>query len=264
VISITPADGDKTVSPDSFKGITVATSSQLDPVSITTANIKLGIGTSTNIVGTISATPDGKGFQFVPTAKLSYAQLYDNFTVKGVKDILGKVLPDFKSGFTTTVVQCFAPNVWDGTNCNPPTNAGWPPANITPIGVGVAGANKLPAGCTSFTQQCFKDAIASGLVKVVASGGTDSTGDTVVWEYFQNNNGNWEVRPVYAKNGTFASIGDIGGGYLSEIDKIWGSAKGVIYHAVVGNVCYEVAYNKDQNSWVINGGGVGTPITCPL
>ena len=89
LVSVTPADGASTVSPDSFAGVTVVTDSTLNAASLTTTNVTLKIGSTTNIAGTVAAT-NGKGFKWTPTAKLSYAQKYD-FSAT-VKDALGKTL----------------------------------------------------------------------------------------------------------------------------------------------------------------------------
>ena len=99
LLSIIPSDGASTVSPDAFTGVLVETDSTLDPASLTSMNIKLMVGSNTTIAGTVSATIDGKGFMFVPTAKLQYGQIYDNFTAT-VLDSFGKVF-SVKSSFAT-------------------------------------------------------------------------------------------------------------------------------------------------------------------
>ncbi len=266
LLSITPANGDRTVSPDTFTGLTVATDSLLDPTSLTTANIKLMIGSNTNIAGTVSATADGKGFRFVPTAKLFYGQIYDNFTAT-VMDKLGRLLV-VKSAFTTAPVQCFAPNVWDGTNCVAP--ATWPPATITPVGVKVFGANQLPAGCTSASQQCWKDAVANGTVKFISTPAlmTSFNNRPVVFAYFRNTtvafgvNGLWNYLAFYADDGSLVGS-DIYGGTSSEIDWVYGNTSGILVHEKSTGLCIQTAWDAIHQIWNVNGTGTGTPVPCP-
>ncbi|MDD3531704.1 MAG: hypothetical protein PHV99_03900 [Candidatus Pacebacteria bacterium] len=114
---------------------------------------------------------------------------------------------------------------------------------------------QLPAGCTQSTQQCFKDAMPK--MSVVDSGGTNSTGDHIVWLLFRNTtvasgvNGLWNVLPFYEKNGLRA-YSDIPGGYTDEIDAVWGSANGVIKRQKNFQTCFELTAT-----------GGATSVACP-
>lgn len=122
MLSITPAHGDTTVSPDTFSGITLATDSNLDPASLTIANVTLKIGSLTTIAGSVAAS-GAKGVQFVPTAKLQYGQAYD--FAASVKDTLGRTL-NVSSSFTTAALTCTLPQVLSGGVCVTPVTVNCP------------------------------------------------------------------------------------------------------------------------------------------
>ena len=266
VISINPADGDKTVSPDSFKGVTVATSSKLDPASITTANIKLGIGTSTNIAGDVALTADGKGFTWTlkPGTKLSYAQVYDKFTWKGVKDTLGKLLPDGTSAFTTTVDnQCLAPNVRDNVtgNCNPPATT----FVIHPIGEKITTISALSSASTAVGDVAWKQAVNDGTIKKVDTGAimTGFSTRPLVWNLFTRNLSNSTT--IYCMTPTYKDDDSAIGSYTlpesacqtSSFDWAIGTSAGLILHEPALNRCGELRWNAVTLTFE------GTVVTCP-
>jgi hypothetical protein len=121
-VSITPAHGDSTVSPDTFTGITLATDSTLDPASLTPANVTLKIGSLTTIAGSVAAS-GAKGVQFVPAAKLQYGQAYD--FAASVKDTLGRML-SISSSFTTAALTCTLPQVLFNGACVTPVTVNCP------------------------------------------------------------------------------------------------------------------------------------------
>lgn len=122
LVSVTPANGVTTVSPDTFTGVTAITDSLLDPTTLT-ATFKAG---NNALMGNSSLLADKKGIKFdlvLPT-KLSYSQPY-TFSAT-VKDTLGRTLT-VTSTFTTTHTACTAPAVWDGSACTVP-----PPVCVAP------------------------------------------------------------------------------------------------------------------------------------
>lgn len=126
LVSITPADKATGISPDTIgtSGIVVATSSTLATPAISDITLKAG---TTSVPVTVTMTAGNKGFKFVPSTKLLFAQLY-NGTIK-ITDTLGKILT-VPFSFTTASVSCTAPLEPDsaGTSCVPPvcpTGTAW-------------------------------------------------------------------------------------------------------------------------------------------
>lgn len=119
LVSITPADKATGVSPDTTatNGIVIATSSTLATPALSDITLKAG---TIAVPVTVTMTSGNKGFKFIPSTKLSYAQAYTY--IIGVTDALGKKL-SIGGGFTTSSVSCVAPLVPDsaGTSCVPPT-----------------------------------------------------------------------------------------------------------------------------------------------
>ena len=161
-------------------------------------------------------------------------------------------------GFITPAVAMRYAN-WNGTQIT-----------IYPMGTKVYGANQLPAGCNSWQDQCWRDAVANGTVKFIATPArmTGYSDRPVVFAYFRNTStafgmtGLWNVLPLYADDGS--SIGaDIFGGMASEIDMVVGTPKGFINHEKSVGKCYEVAWNESDRAWDMNGTGGGGPVPCP-
>ena len=84
-----------------FKELIWETSSVLDQSTLTTATVKLFAGTATPVAGTVAPVGD-KGFKFVIASDvyINYWKPY-TYTVDGVKDKLGKLLPTISSTLTT-------------------------------------------------------------------------------------------------------------------------------------------------------------------
>lgn len=276
LVSVSPADKAADVSPDTFTGIVVATTSILDGASINTTNITMLAGL-TQVAGTVSATGT-KGFTFIPTSKLMYGQSY-SFSMKGVKDVLGHLLPDTLTSFTMGSLICTTPQVpnTDGTTCITPVKTCPVPQVLNsemnvcvyPMGIKVFGANQLPVGCISSTQQCWKDAATNGVVKWIQTSAlmTGYSTRPSIHAYFRNTStlfgvtGLWNFLPFYADTGEkFAA--DIPGGISSEIDWVYGTSNGIIVHEKVTGLCYENHWNPKDVLWetVSVGGG---PVTCP-
>lgn len=271
VLSVLPAGGDIAVSPDTFTGVIVVTDSKLDPSSLTTVNVTLKAGGTSPVTGTVYATEDtslpvvttapSKVFRFAPSTKLNYGQSY-TFTAT-VRDTLGKELA-MSSMFTTAVISCTPPQVPDSTGsaCVTPW---WPPTNITPMNVKVSGANQLPAGCNAWADQCWKDAVTNGTVKLVATSATmaGSNSRSVVFAYFRNTTelfgvtGLGNVLPVYADDGSLVGQ-DISGGVAQEIDWVYGNANGAIAHIKVAGTCVQYSWDAVAKIWS------SAPATCPV
>jgi len=263
LVSISPVNGDTTVSPDTFTSITVVTDSQLDPTSITTGNITLKIGSLTNITGTV-AVVGTNGFKFTPAAKLSYIQAY-NFAAN-VKDTLGKTLA-ISTTFTTTVLTCTPPArvSYANTCVSPPSPSGYTwndiiKAWVADIGVLVTGANTLPAACVTVGDACWLASVADGTIKFVNSGVVMTGANTrpIVFAYYLTASGNWVTMPMYADvlaTSPAANQNVNNGGGSSIITDIKGSANGV-KKTVPAFGCFEEVY----------GGGVfvNNTTTCPI
>jgi hypothetical protein len=135
--------------------------------------------------------------------------------------------------------------------------------------VKVGNVGQLPVGCTSWKQQCWKDAVANGTVKFIATSAkmTGVNDRPIMFAYFRNTTtafgvtGQWNYLPFYADDGT--TFTEIGGGVSSEADWVYGTEKGIISHEKQTDLCYEMAWDAVGKGWAVNGTGVGTPVRCP-
>lgn len=133
-------------------------------------------------------------------------------------------------------------------------------ACVLPVGgVKTSSFHQLPVGCTLWTQQCAKDARPN--MVVVATGAKTGSGDDIVLYLFRNASvagsvtGLWNVFPVNAKTGTPVVSPDITGGYSLELDGVWGSARGYIFHqkGVAATTCFDMDALRDA----------GAAVACP-
>src|SRR3989344_2806649 len=257
--SVTPASGATdvatNVSPVFNLSVTDAASSDASQLSLL-CNSKTVAFTSASALST-----DGKTMTVTLTPTTGAIVLSDLCTISG--DITttgpgGTVITTVGISFSVVAPTCTAPAIW-----TPGINT-----CVSPMGVKVVGTNQLPVGCDSSSFQCFKDAVESGAVKAVASGGTDNTGPPIVFLYFKNTTatakttGLWNVLPFHMADGSYSWV-DIPGGFTDEIDAVWGSPKGAIFHTKITGLCYEWAYDTKMK-WVIDGAkGINTPTACP-
>ena len=161
--------------------------------------------------------------------------------------------------FITPVKPCEAGYARNAYGC---VEAWWAAARIAPVGERVVGANRLPVGCITWRQQCWRDAVANGTVKFVATLATmiGYSSRPVVFAYFRNNNsgfgitGLWATLPFYADDGTPVSF-DIQSGTASELDWIAGSTSGMIAHVPGDSFCTEMYFQGF--SWSPR------PVACP-
>lgn len=126
------------------------------------------------------------------------------------------------------------------------------PQSIPPpiqMGVWVEGANQLPAGCTSSAQPCWRNALSSGLVKLIATSATMTgySGRTVVFAFYRSADGLWNILPIYADD--FSPVGfGIDGGMYSVIDKVYGNGSGIIIHHA-DNICTQQSWYEQSRNW---------------
>ena len=143
---------------------------------------------------------------------------------------ISKVLASYqkKSG------SCSAPAVWSTgvSGC------------VTPSGIKVFGANLLPVGCDHWTQECWKNASADGTVKFISTPVlTPVYGDRpLMFAYYRHNStafgvtGLWQFLIMYADDGSPAGF-DIAGGSAAEVDWVYGTSTGIIYHDKALDYC---------------------------
>ena len=144
--------------------------------------------------------------------------------------------------------SCVAPAVWSATA----------KVCVNPLGVQVRGANQLPDGCTTWTDQCWKDS-AAGTVKFVATSALMAgINRPVMFSYFRTAAGLWAVIPVYGDDGSLFG-GDISNGTPSEIDWIDGTTSGIIFHMRGNNLCYGYQYDTARAEWEVT-----APLPCPF
>lgn len=263
VLTISPVDKATGVAVG-FTQVTVTTDSTLDATSINGVNFNVLAPGPTTVAGTVSA--DGtKGFKWVPTAVLSPAQVYTTLWV-GVKDTLGRAMTG-SSMFTMASISCVAPQVpsTDGMTCVTPPPPWWPPATITPIGVKVFGANLLPAGCDHWTQDCWHTAVTDGTVKFIATSVLTPVyaNRPLIFAYYRHNStafgttGLWQFLIMYTDDGSPAGF-DIAGGSASEVDWVYGTSTGIIWHDKSLNICGNFAFDVSIGSFANR-----SPVVCP-
>lgn len=117
-------------------------------------------------------------------------------------------------------------------------------------------ANQLPSGCNSLASQCWKDAIANGTVKFIATTATMTNYNSrpVMFAYFRNTTtffgvtGMWNYLPIYADDGSLVDQ-DISGGVAQEIDWVLGNDLGILVHVKETNTCVQRSWNLLQKTW---------------
>lgn len=232
----------------------------------------IGIGASTPPAGTI---PDNiislwawdnasSNWYFYSPSLDSSGTLSSFISSKKYLDFGSKVL-DPTIGFwvnQSPTSVCLTDQTWNGSMC---ASTWWPPATIAPVGTKVSGANQLPAGCNTWTDVCWQNAVKNGTVKFVATSAvmTGYSNRPIVFAYFRNTTtalgvtGLWNVLPFYADDGS--PVGpDISGGATYQIDFVVGTAKGEISHDTSTGLCYETHWNQAQKLWE-----TGSPVSCP-
>ncbi len=148
------------------------------------------------------------------------------------------------------------------------STAATPLSAAAAIGTKVFGANQLPAGCTTQSQQCWKDAAANGTVKFLATNGkmigTSNATRTIVFAYYRTESGLWAVTPVYADEATPVST-NINRGSIAEVDFAVGTAGGAIFRDKPSGLCVEMLWYPPTTTPAVNSNvwAVGSPVVCP-
>lgn len=150
---------------------------------------------------------------------------------------------------------CAAPQVW-----TPGVNA-----CVYPMGVIVGNVGQLPQGCNTWKDQCWRDSVANGTVKFIATTAkmTGYSDRSVVFAYFRNTStawgvtGLWNYLPFYVDDGSIFGS-DLSGGSSAEVDWEYGTPNGVILHDKATGLCSELSWIVSERLWATNGA-----VTCP-
>jgi hypothetical protein len=138
----------------------------------------------------------------------------------------------------------------------PAVKTSWPPSTITPPGTKVFGANQLPVGCDHWAQQCWRDAVANGTVKFIATPATMTGYDNrpIVVAYFRNTStmfgvtGMWNSLPIHADDGSLVGA-DIFGGGSQEEDWVYGNNEAFIVHCKGDARCPQMYWYAAGHTW---------------
>ena len=125
--------------------------------------------------------------------------------------------------------------------------------------VKVMGARQLPKGCDHWRNQCWRDAIASGVVKFIATPARvlipGYEHKPIVFAYFKNTttatgvSGYYNFLPIYLDDGTPVDR-DITGGVSLEVDWVYGSNDGLIIHENKTGYCFESYFDAKSKTWL--------------
>lgn len=162
----------------------------------------------------------------------------------------------------TVTGECAIGTASNGSTCvSPPATTGYAWNDAVKAWVAdtdnkVFTANQLPVGCNSLASQCWKDAVANGTVKFIATTAsmTGYNSRPVMFAYFKNTTaffgatGMWNYLPVYADDGSLVDS-DISGGVAQEIDWVSGNSLGVIVHVKETGTCVQRSWNLLQKAW---------------
>jgi hypothetical protein len=210
-----------------------------------TVSVTVKNGTAT-VAGATALGAAGRSIVWTPSASLAFSTSYS--VSASASDLSGNV------GTATGVVMTVAdPTAW------------WPPATITPVGVKVFGAAQIPAGCTSWFQQCWKDLVKSGGMKFIETPAvmTGVNSRPIVFAFYQNASGIWKVLPMYRDTGELVSS-DISSGVSIEIDWAQGTTLGGAFHEKTSGDCYETTWFPPTTTpGVRSAEWANTKVTCP-
>jgi hypothetical protein len=141
---------------------------------------------------------------------------------------------------------CTPPAQWNGTFC------------VIPMGTKVVGANQLPPGCNTWKDQCWRDAVANGTVKLVESTAKEIglNDRPMMFAFFRNSTtGKWGFTPFYGDDGS--TFTEIGGQSTVEIDWVYGNEIGVVFHDATRNSCGQSLWDAPTKTWF------SRPTSCP-
>lgn len=135
---------------------------------------------------------------------------------------------------------------------------GWPPSYIKPIGIKLIGVKQLGEGCNSITEPCWGKAIQRGTIQFVATNARITYPGfehrKIVFAFFKNSytlhgvTGWYNVSPFFLDDGSLAG-GDITSGIAEEIDWVYGTKNGLVYHEKKADRCFETFWNTGHNVW---------------
>lgn len=167
LVSISPANGDTSASPDTVAttGMVVTTSSNLQTPSAS-ADLSLKTGTTVVPVTVTAASP--RVLKIVPTAKLLYGQVYTY--VFNLKDGLGKPLVVSGSFTTSALIQTpWWPPTFVPMGTKVYLNSATAPAGsvVNATYPGQTQSGLLPAACRVTGDDCWKEAVRNGTIKFV-------------------------------------------------------------------------------------------------
>lgn len=133
------------------------------------------------------------------------------------------------------------------------------------MGVKVFGAGEIPAGCTSWFQQCWKDLVKNGGMKFIETPQvmTGINSRPIVFAFYKNASGLWNALPIYRDTGELVGA-EISGGVSVEVDWVIGTTHGIIQHDLSLNTCYEMTwYPPTTQSGVSSNIWGNKQISCP-
>jgi hypothetical protein len=229
-VAVTPADGASAVKRDAAVVTAVPT---VTAGSFSTHTSTGLVCNGTTIVAGDKAVLTGQTLTLTPTAAL----------LPGYGDTCvaqGQVVANGKdTGKQTTVA-------WKTTFTIEKEPAWWPPT-VTPKGVKVLQSElkQLPAGCLSFTDTCFKNFVASGKAKVVATDqtmvGLASPNDkrSIVTVGFITPSGKPQLTMFYADTGEPAVTDKIDVNINDPFDWVTGNEQGYLWKRTSNGVCYQ-------------------------
>ncbi len=267
-ISVSPADGATGVARDTKVVLTYASSTGTYASSTGTLSCD---GTSITLAQSTDQTT--KKVTFAPAAVLPYGS---TCVAQGTSTATGldggaSTTVNWKTTFTTEQLVCKNGESLsaDGQTCIPvacPTgttltggicvaNAWWPPKNITPMGVKVLSSslNQLPAGCLSFTIDCFKSFVSVGMMTAVnttavMTGMPAPDNRALVTLAYKAPSGKPQLTLFFADNGEVAVRDVIDVNTSDPIDWVMGNERGYIVKHSVDGTCWQWKWNYNPTT----------------
>ncbi len=217
--------------------------------------------TGAAVTGSISAagviTPNGTlpAGSYTVAANLTFANAPATSVTRTVVVPAVCTAPSAVNAVTNT---CITPPAATGYTYNP--NLGGGGAFVANIGVLVTGANTLPAACLTVGDACWVQSVQNGTIKFVNSGAVMTGINTrpIVFAYYASNfNSNlyYYNLPIFADDGTSATLNSVNTGGISGITSVRGTTTGTKLLDNYG-ICGERYFNGS--------GFAGNIIACPI
>jgi hypothetical protein len=132
------------------------------------------------------------------------------------------------------------------------------PAEVTHPGI-TAAVNKLPPGCTTQTQACWRDTLVAGIIKPIATGLVYS-GRRIIAVPFFRPEGNYKVAMLYEDDFSPADSGSLTAGGTDGNSPAW--YRGVVGGLMIPSITFPgncfIYGPTEGGSW-----GFGVSSTCP-